>query len=67
MAIFRFFVVHSLALSETLNTLCVADREHKRLQCFEQDGTFKYVVEDEEPVFAAAFKPNTGEQTLIDF
>ena len=57
----RFFVVHSLALSEKLNFLCAADREHNRIQCFDTELQWKYDVNFDKPVFAAAFKPNTGQ------
>ena len=57
----RFFVVHSLALSEKLNFLCAADREHNRIQCFDTELQWKYDVNFEKPAFAAAFKPNTGQ------
>ena len=57
----RFSVVHSLALSEKLNFLCAADREHNRIQCFDTELQWKYDVNFDKPVFAAAFKPNTGQ------
>ena len=57
----RFFVVHSLALSEKLNFLCAADREHNRIQCFDTELQWKYDVNFDKPAFAAAFKPNTGQ------
>ncbi|XP_067938308.1 peptidyl-glycine alpha-amidating monooxygenase B-like [Watersipora subatra] len=55
----RFNVVHSLALSETKNLLCVADRENGRIQCFNTEGKFLYEHPCDVKPFALAFLSNT--------
>lgn len=58
----RFFVVHSLALHEEQNLLCVADRENARVQCFDLSGKFLFEtnLKDYGPIYGIAFAANNG-------
>ncbi len=58
-----FNIPHSLALAEDRRTLCVADRENKRIQCFDSDaGTFKKTLSPKglSRVYAVAYSPANG-------
>lgn len=58
----HFFVPHSLALHETQNLLCVADRENYRVQCFDLAGNFLHetVSADFGPIYGVAFAANNA-------
>ena len=43
--VYNFRVPHALALVESKNLICVADRENGAVQCFENsEGTFEFSV-----------------------
>ena len=43
--VYNFRVPHALALVESKNLICVADRENGAVQCFNNsDGTFEFSV-----------------------
>lgn len=60
-----FFIPHSLALIESMDLICVADREHGRIQCFRaglnnssDTGSFVHSFHDQrfgEQIFAVAY------------
>ncbi|XP_048733179.2 peptidyl-glycine alpha-amidating monooxygenase B-like [Ostrea edulis] len=62
-----FFIPHSLTLIESRDTICVADREHGRIQCFcaglknaNETGQFVSSINHKEfgKVFAISYDPN---------
>ena len=57
-----YIVVHSLALHEAENRLCVADRENFRIQCFDLSGKFLFetLLSDYGQIYAVAFAANNG-------
>ncbi|XP_033750528.1 peptidyl-glycine alpha-amidating monooxygenase A-like [Pecten maximus] len=68
----EFFVPHSLALIEARNIICVADREHGRIQCFSagingtEAGHFVRSFDNKEfgKVFAIAYDDNGPEEAM---
>ena len=60
-----FFVPHSLSISDHLTMLCVADRENSRLQCFDLEGQYKFMVNMEKKAFGIVFKPKSGTRHLL--
>ena len=58
----HFFVPHSIALHETQNLLCVADRENYRVQCFDLNGNFIHETSSAEfgPIYGVAFAANNA-------
>jgi 6-phosphogluconolactonase (cycloisomerase 2 family) len=58
----HFFVPHSLALHETQNLLCVADRENYRVQCFDLNGNFIHESSSPDfgPVYGVSFAANNA-------
>ncbi|XP_060062812.1 peptidyl-glycine alpha-amidating monooxygenase A-like [Ylistrum balloti] len=68
----EFFVPHSLALIEARNIICVADREHGRIQCFSagmngtEAGQFVRSFDNKEfgKVFAIAYDNNGPEEAI---
>ena len=58
----HFFVPHSLALHESQNLICVADRENYRVQCFDLNGNFLFETSSEEfgPIYSVAFAANNA-------
>lgn len=68
----EFFVPHSLALIEARNVICVADREHGRIQCFTagingtEAGHFLRSFDNKEfgKVFAIAYDNNGPEEAI---
>ena len=65
-----FSIPHSIAISETENLLCVADRENRRIQCFDLEGNFLHQMHAPDitgKVFAVSFNPITGQLKLIVF
>ncbi|OWF47913.1 probable peptidyl-alpha-hydroxyglycine alpha-amidating lyase pgal-1 [Mizuhopecten yessoensis] len=69
----EFFVPHSLALIEARNIICVADREHGRIQCFTaglnngtEAGYFVHSFDNPEfgKVFAIAYDNNGPEEAM---
>ena len=59
---FHFFVPHSLALHESQNLLCVADRENYRIQCFDLNGNYLLQISSAEfgPIYGVAFAANNA-------
>jgi len=58
-----FNTPHSIAIYEQENILCVADRENRRIQCFDLEGNFlrqMHAPEITGKVFAVSFDPVTG-------
>ncbi|KAK7115903.1 peptidyl-glycine alpha-amidating monooxygenase B-like isoform X2 [Littorina saxatilis] len=58
-----FAIPHSVTVAEDLNLVCVADRENGRIQCFDLDGNFQYVIKYAEfgpRLFALEFCPRHG-------
>ncbi|GFS07686.1 peptidyl-glycine alpha-amidating monooxygenase [Elysia marginata] len=43
-----FNLPHGVAVAEDHKLVCVADRENGRLQCFDLDGNFKYIIKHQE-------------------
>jgi DNA-binding beta-propeller fold protein YncE len=58
----HFFVPHSLALHESQNLLCVADRENYRVQCFDLNGNNLLQVSSADfgPIYSVAFAANNA-------
>ena len=58
----HFFVPHSLALHESQNLICVADRENYRVQCFDLNGNFLFETSSAEfgPIYSVAFAANNA-------
>ncbi|KAL3867131.1 hypothetical protein ACJMK2_044358 [Sinanodonta woodiana] len=58
-----FSIPHSLALAEDKGTICVADRENGRIQCFDLNGNMKKVIKLQEfgqRLFAIEYCPLHG-------
>lgn len=54
----HFFVPHALALHESNNLICVADRENRRVQCFDLLGNFMFQSSNDNefgPIYGVAF------------
>lgn len=43
-----------------MNLICVADRQHQRVQCFDKEGHFRYTIKYDKPVYGVSFRPNSG-------
>ena len=56
-----FFIAHSLALNEDAGEIYVADREHRRIQCFKMsDARFVRSIRLENPVYGLSFVPRNN-------
>ncbi|XP_067667286.1 peptidyl-glycine alpha-amidating monooxygenase B-like [Haliotis asinina] len=42
-----FNIVHSVTVAEDKKLVCVADRENGRIQCFDLDGNFRFIIKNE--------------------
>jgi DNA-binding beta-propeller fold protein YncE len=54
----HFFVPHAIALQEANNLICVADRENRRVQCFDLLGNFMFQSSNDNefgPIYGVAF------------
>ena len=61
---FNFNIPHGLALAEEASTLCVADRENGRVQCFDLEGNFVRSIKPKEfgsRIFSVAYTKAKGE------
>lgn len=56
----KFFVPHSLSLSDHMGLLAVADRENYRVQFFDLEGQHKITTDSDMAVYAVAFRGDTG-------
>ena len=59
-----FDIPHSVTVAEEFNLVCVADRENGRIQCFDLEGNFKYIIKHPEfgaRLFAVEYCPLHGE------
>ncbi len=58
----KFNIVHSIALHEKDNLVCVADRENQLVQCFDLVGKFLFETQlaDYGHIYAVAFAANNG-------
>ncbi|XP_076444228.1 peptidyl-glycine alpha-amidating monooxygenase A-like isoform X2 [Babylonia areolata] len=58
-----FFVPHSITVAEEMGLVCVADRENGRIQCFDLEGNFRFIVQKPEfgpRLFAVEYCPKHG-------
>ncbi|XP_071109708.1 peptidyl-glycine alpha-amidating monooxygenase B-like isoform X2 [Haliotis cracherodii] len=58
-----FNIVHSVTVAEDKKLVCVADRENGRIQCFDLDGNFRFIIKNEQMgprVFAIEYCPLHG-------
>ena len=58
-----FNLPHGVAVAEDHKLVFVADRENGRIQCFDLDGIFKYIIKHQEfgpRIYGVDYCPNHG-------